>query len=894
MEIKSDFFEQSTNENSNNIPILLIDASGSVLSKYNDSLSIFDKTEEIVKSIKSDQFRIIFWNSDIYTNKEFTNGVFVIPYLVKKETIKQCFTIVKNKINNTCLTFPHLGFKNIPEKWIDNVNATHIYYITDGQIGYGECSLDKLKTLKNEFKKEIERIFKNFNNVHLHIITIESKNIDLNESENLNIIAGGDIFQIIQENELTKYITEFISFTKNNEEGYKHINNIIVPKGYIPFGDKYFSETKMNLFIKYLHDHISKTSDENDLLKIVQYLSNTISYLIKDKSSQQINNIIKTFCQMFVKTSLDMSLINFMLHDCIKSQIQGKALVFSEYRTKLKNLYKEAQNLLLIDAKNAIGLQSYFITLPLDNKIIFGNDSLIQFPIKLFSNVYPKSSIKLNSHILPVLPSDLQNISKMNEQCLRQYIRSIVAKQYNTDIYSDLIIYIILALTLQVVLSDVDDKIKTTFRNLSTVMLNKKRLNSDNTEFERIESGELPIPNGGKIEDFYGFMNKVKSILQVECQPLTMWYALCLALNNKTIIVKQLIHCKESINKDFSDVNPNEILSKFKITKINLCEIPIESSLDYKCIITIEEVDAIGGFKFKSHDTISGHKCCPIYVLSESGFNSLIEQENCFCPICYTNLTKNDFEKVGPKKLFSDEFFNKEFKNPFEKIKIEEKISVKIEDKSKITSNKNKFLILLKGTVGSGKTTFSSALQKTLEEKKYLCINEGTDKYCKTGMDIKTSIEKVSSILKNINNIDSDKIVVIIDACNENCNVKNIFGVDFSEWKNYKLSVNYDYTNIKGYLAWSLRNVLLRTKVNENSTYWLNPDETSCSVCVNVHFRKARVLFGKKKVKIVSNSTLKNDILNDIKSDADAYEKYLENNLTTEKQMNELIKYLNL
>ena len=49
--------------------------------------------------------------------------------------------------------------------------------------------------------------------------------------------------------------------------GYKHINNLIVPKGYIPFENRYFSELKTNQFIKYLQGLVKKTKDENELLK---------------------------------------------------------------------------------------------------------------------------------------------------------------------------------------------------------------------------------------------------------------------------------------------------------------------------------------------------------------------------------------------------------------------------------------------------------------------------------------------------------------------------------------------------------------------------------------------------------------------------------------------------
>ena len=247
-------------------------------------------------------------------------------------------------------------------------------------------------------------------------------------------------------------------------------------------------------------------------------------------------------------------------------------------------------------------------------------------------------------------------------------------------------------------------------------------------------------------------MNKVKFYFKINfsnekeinqsINPLSLWYALCLALRNESVIVKQLIHCKEAITKDFENVSPSDILTKIKMEKIEVFQLPIETSLDYKCLITCEEVDKIGGYKFKSHKSLSENSCNPIYVLSKEGYESLIKQENCFCPICYTSLSKDDFEEVGPKKNNNIEVFSKDFKNPFvnyqfiNKSNLETKVEIKNEIKSE-TKNVIGTLIVMRGVVGAGKTTISTELQRQIEERNYYCINEGTDKYCKTGMNVK-------------------------------------------------------------------------------------------------------------------------------------------------------------
>ena len=83
---------------------------------------------------------------------------------------------------------------------------------------------------------------------------------------------------------------------------------------------------------------------------------------------------------------------------------------------------------------------------------------------------------------------------------------------------------------------------------------------------------------------------------------------------------------------------------------------------------------------------------------------------------------------------------------------------------------------------------------------------------------LKMLVNKISNILKNMNSVsENKKIVVIIDACNENFNVNNVFGMNFSKWKIIKVYPNYNKDDLKGYLAWTLNNVLLRKSIKEDS-----------------------------------------------------------------------------
>jgi hypothetical protein len=890
-------FENVVDNTKNNTPaILLVDASGSVKTNYTLSKTIFAKMQEIISNLSFDKFRLIFWNSNNETIRQpqnaFGNGVLKFMHVIEKSKIAQPFTLATTKIQSNCLTFPHIGFNAIPKEWISNKEPTHIYFITDGQMGYSNCDYTMLSNLKRDLKNSIESLFKNNNNVHLHIITVEAKNIDFNQVESLSFAAGGDVFNVIQNNNLTNFITEFKSYTPNNENGYHHINTVIPPSGYIPFRQQFFSETKMNLFMKYVYELVNNTDSEDELLKIVQSLSTTIKYATKDKPLKIVENITNTFCSMFNNTALDPSIVQFVLEDTVKLESRGQAIVFSEYRAKMKNLYKQAQDLLLQNTKNATGLTGNFISFPINNVILTGSSSLVTETINLNNTNYPNSSVTVENIKVPVLPLVTnQKLSTLNEQCVRQYIRAIISKQYSVNALEDIVMYYVMAICLKAFVSDINDTYKKSYQVLAEIMLKKKRLNSDITELSRLEDGELPIPNNGRIESFYGFMDKVKTLLKLECEPMTLWYLLCIALGNKNMIIKQLIHCKDSITKDFGDVNNDQLieLAKNRIDKLSVFEFPMEAMLDYTCAITLEDTSSTGGYKFKTHTTMTGSTCSPIYVLSGVGYTSLLDQENCYCPICYTNLTSDNFEDVGPKvvrEITKDNVFGENIVDPFTSYQVRTNINTVSNNTYSVpTSSSNgtckiakKLLIVMKGTVGAGKTTYSSKLQEKIEELGATCINVGTDKYCKDGVPINQAVQMVTNEIRSVNNLDPTKcntVVVIVDTCGEKNNGNIIFDYNFNGWKKVNVFPNHNKNNLKGYLAWSLRNVLNRPNTSNDSKFWLNPVSAGVSTCVDVHYRKAVALFGKKNVTKVNGSVM-DSVLNMIKVDADEYQKYLD------------------
>lgn len=922
MENKNDFVFQNLGDSElKTTPIILVDASGSVSFEYtkDPKLTVFTKIKTVVEKINAQKFRLIYWNSD--NEREETNtfyrGIIKVPRELAKAAVGESFNTVSKYITMQCLTFPHLGFAAIPNEWISDKEPTHIYFITDGGIGYSECNHQELEKLKTKLKENIELLFNKHNNVHLHVIAVENKNYNFSDSESLNIMAGGDVFKVIRTNGLTKYITEFTSYVPNYNDGFRHIYKIIPPAGYIPYMDKCFSETVVDGFIGYIRNQIKEAVSDDELLKIVQNLSVTLKYLIKDKPKHIADGIIRLFCSMFANTKVDSAIVSYILDDTVRLEQEGKADIFSEYKTRLKNLYGETEKILMRSAKNGLNMSVGIMSMIIDNCIIVGDSSMITDNFVTKGVNYASACINVNNIVIPMLPID-SLFTDTNKQCIRQYIRGIISTQYGVERYGDIIIYVVLGLMLKVVCSNLDEKYKNYFRIFGTIMLQKKRTNTELNELERFETGVLPIPNTGKINDFYNFMRIVKNIigLQTGISPMTLWYAMCLALNNEKLIVKQSIHCIDDIKKDL-EIEPKDVLSKLSFDHaITIITLPKNLRFDYTCAITLENCDKIGGYKIEEHVTPSGFTCTPNFIISDAGYKSLFSQPRCICPVCYKHLKEESFTKIGPKEILNENIFSESFVNPFivgiikkphhnNDNKEPDVVRFNVDNKtpdvkgpygfpqqtcsvSWSSDSSKRTIILFKGTVGSGKTTYANRIQKAIEDLGGVCINESIDKYCRTGMTIQNGVENVKEEFKKIDSIENPFVVVIVDTCGERSDVSNIFDHNFNGWKKIIITPNFNPAKFDQYMKWTLRNVLKRPMHTPTSPYWLNPTSASLETCMNVHLKKAGMVFS-RKIKKMSDSKDINKILVDIEADANEYEEYLNKEKNIDSEIADII-----
>lgn len=810
--------------------ILLVDRSGSTDS-FADSTrtkTIFNRMLEICSQLGHSEYRVIFWNSLEYNENPFINGIMVVPFVVKADALKTVFALAEKAQGG--YTSPQIGFKAIKPEWL--VNDPMIYLITDGQIEYNNVPHpETVSAIANEIRNL---------NCQLTIIAVENVVRDFNNLEHVNKAAGGDIYQIIKSEKLTGKVSKFVSYNPNGS--FVQIDKVRAPVGNAPFGNKYFSVLRVPEFIEYIKQ-ILLTANESEQLTIAQKLSSTLEVLTKDKPKPVAEDIIRMFSQLF---TIDSEMVKYIMTCSIAYERNGQSQLFADYRAQLKNLFAKADGLLKQDVCSAIGMKNSFISPVIANRVLSGSYRLITKNLIIHGSVFPHSGFTLDVPVFPLLTND-NKLTDLQDQCLRQWIRTIYSVMYQCHPTADIIIYLLLGDMCKVCNSLlVSDKIKEGYRQLAKSMLRKKRLNSIRTEMDQLLAGELPIPNSGKFEDFETYMTEVSIKTGLIGKPLKIWYDICSALD-PLLAVKQRIHCEAQITP-FNNIEVHEDL------------IPESANLDYSCIVTLDDISLIGGYRIKSHSGPAG-QCSPIYLISAEGKRQMIESKQCNCPVCYFTLTEQDFELVGPKIAFNlpssysaySDKFNGTQDNDIQKA---DSINKPLECE-KIVKNSHKLdgirnangktgkIVVMKGVVGCGKSTAAQIIKNVVEARGGQCIVVGTDKYCVAGMSTKNAISQVQNDLKTVSDSKIDDLVVVIDTCGERSNRGHpeFFGVNFRGWQYIEIWPNLDRLNFAGYFAWSLRNVLLRNIPKENDNFYLCPSRAGVDVCIDVHKKKAKSLF---------------------------------------------------
>jgi len=482
-----------------------------------------------------------------------------------------------------------------------------------------------------------------------------------------------------------------------------------------------------------------------------------------------------------------------------------------------------------------------------------------------------------------------------NEQAIRQGLRAFFGDKYGFrdsrnspsvifGVATQILLYLLCCPEI-----NLDNAYIEKLRKLAMIQCGQKLQNQDksygNSFIEIWKTGNLPTTH------FSTKQTHADLYLDTKINPLglsqTLWWAVMMMIIGDGLFDAQMVFYKSTLESENIEPNETSFLQYIRAKYSSKVSGTVKFSTiqeKKKSIITLEDFpEGCTVYEILSHRTTRGYICdARTQVSLEERFR--IEK----CPWCNEILPDNCFRElnsVNKEDLQNDD--------PPRFIQEEQRLNATAQEY--VPSNvfrqsaiKKQILFVLEGTVGSGKTTFSQSLEKEVEKIGGVCINEGTDKYCVNGMPIKDAVKKVTKVLKGINRIHNNLIVVIIDTCGEKNTGNVIFNYDFDGWEIHRIRPNFDESRIRQYLCWSLRNVLTRPRHTNNGNFFLNPVSAGVAICKKVHTNKAKDLFGQSFVN-VSNSNDLYDILNDIGPEASEYQEYLKNCMTIADEVQKCI-----
>lgn len=657
-------------DNYDNIPIILVDCSGSTDIKCGN----FDTK---IKSVKGNVL-----NQELYLVKKYFESKNIdkiyLMFWNDKAIIHSKLPILVSSIDT--IKIPSCGgtnlspaLKAIPDSWIDNKENIDLFIYTDGEI----C--DDNTKLSNE----INKLFKK--KIRIYINTVEPNKNNYLETD---CGAGNKIFEIIRSEKLTFRVKKFSSYNEyHNAEPFVSFSNPDVGPGLVSFRDNIFRIDKTHEFIEWIEDIITKTILDDELLKLALDLSMTLHHLTKNKSLPVQNKIINLFSELFVeKGQIYKKVRNLFLQE-IDNHSQGKSSTFQTYKKNREKVFEKAQLSLFDNTKDSLETipSDIWVSLPvdvLDNDVSNDNITFIKHEkyvitsfetnvshhINLSDKTYKNAGVKINNYTIPMIPSKIILDKDIKDQCLRQWIRANYSKKCKLNASSDLIQYYFLIDAMKIILSDVSDTIKIAYEKLCMVMLDRKRFGTEITEYDYLLNNppapvtNSPVTNSSDDKINWILQNALLHSQIEQMNPMTLWFCFISALNDEMLVKAQFPYCKDDLVKDglFNDKLDNEIPSHNKIFKfIKSKFIPIKEfelnvkkfNYDYQCYITLDDTSETGGYLIPKHNIGTKIICHPKFVLSELAYNDFCSQSDMTkCPICCKQLNLCDFVKVENEK----------------------------------------------------------------------------------------------------------------------------------------------------------------------------------------------------------------------------------------------------
>jgi hypothetical protein len=819
--------------------VALVDASGSVSCSFLPKQCVFDKFRSVLHALQHDEFFLCFWSS---VCNDLPDGTFKFPFAVKRDALTQPFTVMSSKLKGG--TEACLAFRDIDD-WMKHVRT--VYLLTDGDIQDAQ-----------PFPGVVDAFLRKWPDTQLHLITVQTRHVDFDQRENNKGLVGADIYAALVKRGLTGTLSSFTAYTPNHPEGFKLIDRVRAPPGYLAFRDQLFRDTQMPQFFKHVCELVAAmdTADEPAMLRLLQDLVTPVARARRDKSPAAAHALVTTFASLFRGSCIDHNMAVFLLSDGCDAESSGRVHLITNLRSQLKEAFRQADTMLADNVPNACAMEQW-VSLPMQAAdgawvVMRGAAHGLCEPVSA-AKKYRAGAVRVGGALVGGLPLVLQLRDAttdavqggMAEQCTRQWVRTVVAKAFGMSPMEDTIMYTVMGVAAWVEAAVQDAQVAAAWANLARIMLRKRRLNSEEDEWRVLERGETPTPNNGTVEQFLEALARVGRALGVDAQPWQLWWAMCRPLG----LTSQLRHC-EGVDEAF----------RVQWPALRVHALTPESRADYRCVITLEDTAATGGMRIRPHTSLTGVPCRPAMVFSAAGVAGLLASDAPVCPYCYADVRATDFEAVPPYApeatdlAFKDDALGREWVAPAKAARPNaarpNAAPKRGAWKAKATPLGGKAkagacVVHLKGVVGCGKSTYAQALRARLEAAgKSVAVLSTDANVVACGGNFQAGICATQADAAAA----ADKDVIIVDTCGDVDSSAVVFGLDVSAARHTTVLVNFTGSaDVRGLLAWALHNVLTRPAPGIHNGVTVNlTAKAGAAKCAEIWRRKATTAYSRE------------------------------------------------
>ena len=898
--------------------ILCFDASGSILGRFTDTQTILQKMVKVAQSLGYTSFRVFFWNSDNPGHPEFKNGVSNWPYPVNNFSLDQVCEIIRSRINTTCTTDPSLAFQAVANATdLDNTH-THVILLTDGEMGWNNITPEETRELRQKLANSIKSLVQHRPHVSINIVAVEAINhTPGTETKG----AGNDVYETLIRHNLTGYIA---SFTTHCPTGTSvHIQKKTkTPPGYLSYKSWYFSELRIREFLDHIQNDL-KTKDQGGQLETLQAIVSTLTGLGQNKPPHIARQHLALFSRLFtlIDPILVQYMLGDAIESEKKGQAQLFAHYRDTLKLKFQITDKNLRTHGVHGAVSGFKNQNYISFPPSFNHRYFVCTPEQLSDTHISETNYPNSGFR-GLPCIPTGKPSSPLAEQALRQWARLILSARYKQPIQSDEHIYLVLGWVIVITRDPIATPEIVQAYRMLGHIMLNKNHNGAI--DKTYYQYLCESGIPMTNRGNPEDFFRIMRVVADTLGFTAPPMRLWEEMCRALDGSTdgkLYRAQLPHftaipgmyqgeikipCIEyTIDKvpiglgyeyqcpvtgDPTHMTGGKMIKPHPI-HMNTCHpmvvfthkgvVQLQSSSFPVCPCCFRDLDA--------RDFVEVGPRPPEYILPDGYLNNPDAHESKQRTVAHGSVildSKQESVALDSKqgsvargsildsKQGSDAPDSKhgsdapdskhgsdapDFKQGSDAPDSKHLLNASPQI-AQILSQSGKILVLLRGTVGPGKSTFAKYLAKMLEDQKRPRHIVSMDLFCAQGYSFSEASRRVEQELRNFIHRHSDPAmnpVIIMDLCNETLNKTNtFFKVDLRDWKQIDTYPNLfrlpgsdtKWDNLNGYLAWSLRNVLARKTPGPGDTHWLNPIDTSVAKCMEVHKKKASSLFGGRVV----------------------------------------------